>query len=124
MEPKEDFAPQTSPIVAIGRNNPIVVPTGSSLAFEMVPATMRVFMLNEDQVDNVAVMNLITAVCLAFFGISFGSWITLHATIAPLAELKDQQAIVSRLTIECIASGMLAVFFFVIFSVGFKQTSR
>jgi hypothetical protein len=79
---------------------------------------MRIFTLNEDQVDNIAAMNLVTAVCLAFFGISFGSWITLHATIIPLEGLKDQQAMLSRLTTECMASEILSVFFFVTFAIG------
>jgi hypothetical protein len=94
----------------------IQVASGVALTVFLAPKNIRMYYLTEDQLESVASLNLINAVCLAFFGICIGSVIAFYTTLKT-AEIKDPSTHAIFIALA-IGSGCLAVFFGIVLGVG------
>jgi hypothetical protein len=99
-------------------NNPvgIQVASGVALTVQLAPKTIRMYYLTEDQLERVASLNLITAVCLAFFGVCFGGFVSFYTTLRT-ADIRDPSTHATFVSIA-VVTAILAAFFLVVFLCG------
>jgi hypothetical protein len=96
-------------------NRHIKVAEGMGLTVALAPTLITLHWLTDDQLENLAAMNGITAVSLAFLGISIGAAISYHVALIT-SNFKDAQGKTNFETYKW-AAIILSVFFGLIFIV-------
>ena len=94
----------------------IQIASGVALTVFLAPKNIRMYYLTEDQLESVASLNLMNAVCLGFFGICIGSLIAFYTTLKT-AEIKDPFTH-ATFVVLAIGSGCLAIFFGIVLGIG------
>ena len=98
----------------------VQVATGVALTVQLAPKTIRMYYLTEDQFENIATLNLTTAVCLAFFGICIGGFISLYSTVRA-TDLMDASTHATFIALT-VLTGVLGIFFGALFAIGFVRS--
>lgn len=96
-------------------NVPITLAEGMGLTVQLHPTQIWLHWLTDDQLENLATMNGITAISLAFFGMCVGGWISFY-TVVVTGSFRDQIERARFGMYESMAI-LLSVFFGLIFAV-------
>jgi hypothetical protein len=92
------------------------------LTVQLSPTLIRLHWLTDEQLENLAGMNSLTAISLAFLGICVGAWISFH-TALETGNFKDEIG-KAKFELYQSASILLSLFFGVIFLVALILSAR
>lgn len=92
------------------------------LTVQLSPTLIKLYWLTEDQLENIAALNVINAVSLAFLGISAGAAVAFYTAL----ETGDFQDPLTRIRFETYRGSAidLSLFFGLIFLVGITLSLR